>query len=211
MHWYPDRISDWFSGLFSGYLWHGSRNHKVVYITFDDGPHPIVTPFVLKELDQYNFKATFFCIGDCVKRHNDIFDLLSLKGHSVGNHTFHHLNSWKHPTNSYLDDIDLASSLIDSRLFRPPYGRITSTVSKNLRKKGYKIVLWDVLSGDFDSRRTAVSCLNNLKRNTRNGSIIVFHDSEKAFEKLKIILPAYFEFLHTQGYKTSVITHTASI
>lgn len=209
MHWYPDIIKDWFSGLFSGYLWHGSRTDKVVYITFDDGPHPVVTPYVLQELERYDFKATFFCIGDCVQRHIDIYDFLSIKGHSVGNHTFHHLNSWKTTTTSYLEDVDLANSVINSPLFRPPYGRITPKTAKNLRVQGYKIVLWDVLSGDFDKDRTAASCLSNLKKNTRNGSIIVFHDSEKAFEKLKVILPDYFRFLKSEGYETAVIKHTA--
>ncbi|GAL73581.1 polysaccharide deacetylase [Nonlabens ulvanivorans] len=210
MRWYPDIIKDWFSNLFSGYLWHGSREDKVVYITFDDGPHPVVTPYVLQELERYDFKATFFCIGDCVQRHTDIYDLLPIKGHAVGNHTFHHLNSWKTTTTSYLEDVDLANSVINSQLFRPPYGRITSSIAKSLRVEGYKIVLWDVLSGDFDINRSATSCLKNLEKNTRNGSIIVFHDSEKAFEKLKVILPKYFRFLESEGYKTAIIKHTAS-
>lgn len=209
MHWYPDTIKDWFSGLFSGYLWHGSRKDKTVYITFDDGPDPVVTRFVLQELEKHQFKATFFCTGDGVQRHPDVYREILESGHQVGNHTFRHLNSWQTATSRYLNDIDKASELIDSKLFRPPYGRITPRISTLLRAQGYKIVLWDLLSGDFDHKRTAASCLKNLKKNTRNGSVIVFHDSEKAFEKLHVILPAYFEFLKEKGFATSVLKHTA--
>ncbi|MBF4983268.1 polysaccharide deacetylase family protein [Nonlabens mediterrranea] len=211
MHWYPDRIGDWFSSLFSGYLWHGSRTDKIVYITFDDGPHPIVTPYVLTQLENYQFKASFFCIGDCVQRHEQLYHRIIKEGHAVGNHTYHHLNSWKTLSTVYLDDVEKASSVIESHLFRPPYGRITSTIAKKLRNEGYNIILWDVLSGDFDLNRTAASCLKNLKKNTRNGSIIVFHDSEKSFEKLKTILPSYFDYLKNEGYHTAVIKHTASL
>jgi len=209
MRWYPDTIKDWFSSLFSGYLWHGSRKEKTVFITFDDGPHPEVTPYVLHELHKHEFKATFFCIGDCVKRHTDLYQKLIDSNHAVGNHTFHHLNNWKTATDNYLDDIYKASSIIDSKLFRPPYGRITGKAAKQLRLQGYNIIMWDVLSGDFDKNRTIASCLKNLKRNTKNGSIIVFHDSEKAFEKLKTLLPEYFKFLKENGFKTAVIKHTA--
>lgn len=208
MRWYPDTIRDWFSGLFSGYLWHGSREVKTVYLTFDDGPHPEVTRFVLGQLEHYGFKATFFCIGDCVQRHPEVYKELQAAGHQVGNHTYHHLNSWKTITDDYLNDVEKASDVINSKLFRPPYGRIKSQVAKRLRTQDYQIVLWDVLSGDFDQQRTAQSCLKNLKQNTRNGSIIVFHDSEKAYEKLQVILPLYFEFLKSNGFQGAVIQHT---
>jgi len=210
MRWYPDTIKDWFSSLFSGYLWHGSRDKKIVYITFDDGPHPVVTRFVLEQLDKYDCKATFFCIGDCVQRHPEVYKELQAAGHQVGNHTFHHLNSWKTSRSMYLNDIDIAREVIDSQLFRPPYGRITPQIAQKLSAKGYKIVLWDVLSGDFDLKRSTTSCLKNIKKHTRNGSIVVFHDSEKAFPKLEKILPEYLEFLKLKGFQAKVIKHTAS-
>lgn len=211
MHWYPDTIKDWFSGLFSGYLWHGSRTEKTVYLTFDDGPHPQVTPFVINLLNQYEFQATFFCIGDCVNRHPDIYKELLKSGNGIGNHTFNHLNSWKTSSNVYLENIEKAGAIINSRLFRPPYGRITASIAQKIKAQDYTIVMWDVLSGDFDQNRTALSCLKNLKKNTRNGSIIVFHDSEKAFKKLKIILPDYFKYLQKNGYSTSIVKHTAVV
>lgn len=211
MHWYPDIIRDWFSGLFSGYLWHGSREVKTVYLTFDDGPHPEVTRFVLDQLEYYDFKATFFCIGDCVQRHPEVYKELQAAGHQVGNHTYHHLNSWKTQNKDYLQDVEKANEVIHSKLFRPPYGRIKPQVSKRLRTQDYQIVMWDVLSGDFDQQRTAQSCLKSLKQNTRNGSIIVFHDSDKSYEKLQVILPHYFEFLKSNGFQGAVIQHTALV
>lgn len=205
MHWYPDTIKDWFSVLFSRYLWHGSRKNKTVYITFDDGPHPEVTRFVLQELEKHQFRATFFCVGDCVQRHPDVFKEVLQAGHAAGNHTYNHLNSWNTTTSHYINDVDTAHQVIDSKLFRPPYGRIKPSAAKTLRKKGYQIVMWDLLSGDFDTQRTAASCLKNLKKNTRNGSVIVFHDSEKAYEKLQVILPEYFKFLKESGFDTHLI------
>ncbi len=210
MHWYPDTIRDWFSSLFSGYLWHGSRLDKTVYLTFDDGPHPEVTRFVINELKKYSFKATFFCIGDCVEKHPEVYQELLQSEHAIGNHTFHHLNSWKTANDHYIKNIHKANEAIDSKLFRPPYGRITRKVSNRLRALNYKIVMWDVLSGDFDSQRSANSCLKNLKKNTNNGSIIVFHDSAKAYKKLKFILPEYFKYLEENGFNTSVIKQTDS-
>ncbi|ARN78275.1 polysaccharide deacetylase family protein [Nonlabens spongiae] len=195
MRWYPDRIPHWIPKVFKGLTWHKSRARKEIYLTFDDGPTPIVTDKVLEILRDYGVKATFFCIGDCVKRHPDIYQRLLDQGHRVGNHTFNHLNAWKTSWQEYLDNTGQAAQLISSNLFRPPYGKITSSVVKKLKSKGYKVVMWDVLSGDFDTSRSASSCLENLKKNTRNGSIVVFHDSEKAQERLLEILPEYLEFL----------------
>ncbi|WP_298950755.1 polysaccharide deacetylase family protein [uncultured Nonlabens sp.] len=197
--------------MFKNYYWHGNRGEKTVYLTFDDGPTPLVTDFVTDLLSQYGFKATFFCIGDKVDRYPATYKLLENQGHQVGNHTYHHLNAWTTKKNRYLDNIDECSKVVDTKLFRPPYGRITSTVTKRLINKGYQIVLWDVLSGDFDQKRTAASCLKNLKKNTRNGSVIVFHDSDKSFEKLKIILPKYLKFLKEKGWDSKSISKPASI
>ncbi|AGC76866.1 peptidoglycan/xylan/chitin deacetylase (PgdA/CDA1 family) [Nonlabens dokdonensis] len=203
---YPDRISDWFSDRFSSYYWHGDREKKKVYLTFDDGPTPIVTDFVLKELTKFDFKATFFCIGDKVEQFPRTYNQLLEQGHAIGNHTQHHLNAWKTSSIKYMEDVEKCAQQVNSQLFRPPYGRITGSLTKSLVDKGYKIVLWDLLSGDFDQRRTAASCLENLKTNTRNGSVIVFHDSDKSYKMLQEILPQYLEFLKDQGWKSDSIT-----
>ena len=192
--------------MFKNYYWHGNREEKTVYLTFDDGPTPLVTDYVIDLLSQYGFKATFFCIGDKVDRYPETYKLLENKGHRVGNHTYHHLNAWTTKRDMYLNDINECRKVVDTKLFRPPYGRITRDVTQRLIKKGYKIVLWDVLSGDFDQSRTSESCLKNLKKNTRNGSVIVFHDSDKSFEKLKVILPEYLAFLKRKGWNSESIS-----
>ncbi len=201
MRWYPDRIPYWIPKVFQGLIWHKSRVSKEVYITFDDGPTPLVTDRVLQILTNYDVKATFFCIGDCVQRHPEIYKRLVDQGHGVGNHTFNHLNAWKTRQQKYLENVDKTAQLISSNLFRPPYGKITPRLVKKLKTKGYNVVMWDVLSGDFDTSRTAASCLDNLKKNTRNGSVIVFHDSEKAQERLFTVLPRYLDYLGGEGYE----------
>lgn len=160
----------------------------------------------MEQLDKFKYKATFFCIGDKVKLFPKTYENLLAKGHRIGNHTQHHLNAWKTSVSNYLEDVSVCAQHIDSNLFRPPYGRIKRAITKNLITKGYKIVLWDVLSGDFDNNRTAASCLKNLKKNTKNGSIIVFHDSDKSFEKLKQILPEYLRFIESNGWKCKAIS-----
>ncbi len=208
--WYPDRLPDGFTKWFASYHWHGDRDEKTVYLTFDDGPTPVVTDYVLELLEKYRFKATFFCIGDCVLRHPEIYNQIITAGHAVGNHTMNHFNRWKTKEAIYLDNVKKASQLIDSKLFRPPYGKILPNTARQLRKQGYDIIMWDVISGDFDHQRTAASCLQNLKKNTTNGSIIVLHDSEKAFEKLKVILPDYFEYLRMKGYSCKQLKNTVA-
>ncbi|MGB3591854.1 MAG: polysaccharide deacetylase family protein [Nonlabens sp.] len=205
MPFYPDRIPDWISGLWSGLFWHGDRRLSRVYLTFDDGPTPGVTDFVLEQLTTYDFKATFFCIGDCVARNKALFHKIESDGHKLGNHTYHHLNAWRSSTTDYLQDVDKAARLIDSKLFRPPYGKINPALAKQLMHKGYTVVMWDVLSGDFDQSRSPVSILKNLKKNTQNGSVIVFHDSLKSEVVLKQVLPLYLRFLKDQEYDAVAI------
>jgi len=206
MGWYPDCVPDWFSNLFPSYHWHGDREHKNVYLTFDDGPTPEATDFVLSQLAKHQFQATFFCIGDQVAKNPEIYDRIQEKGHRVGNHTFHHLNAWTARKDTYLNNVEYCSKLVNSSLFRPPYGRITDKVATGLKEKGYQIILWDVLSGDFDPSRTSDSCLKALKKNTRNGSVIVFHDSERCLKQLEEILPTYLEFLKEHGWTSRVIS-----
>jgi peptidoglycan/xylan/chitin deacetylase (PgdA/CDA1 family) len=205
MKWYPDRIPEAFSRLFDGITWHLDRDQPTVYLTFDDGPTPQVTDFVLDQLDQFNYKASFFCIGDCVMKHPTLFQKLIIHGHAVGNHTHNHLNGWKVSRDNYLENVALASKWIESSLFRPPYGRITPFIVSRLKKQKYRIIMWDVLSGDFDTDRDPADCLQQLKENTCNGSIIVFHDSEKAFPILEKILPDYLKFLKKKGFEAQAI------
>nr|WP_158727847.1 MULTISPECIES: polysaccharide deacetylase family protein [unclassified Flavobacterium] len=199
--------------LFSKWIWDIPNTKKVVYLTFDDGPTPEVTSWILDELNKYNFKATFFCIGDNIRKYPVIFKKIISEGHAVGNHTFNHLNGWKTSTQNYIDNTELCQEIIDknmqynsdSKIFRPPYGKIKKAQSRALLKMGYKIFMWDVLSADFDGKITNEECLNNVIMNLQPGSIIVFHDSIKAFEKLKYVLPATLQYLQDNNYETKVI------
>jgi len=194
----------WLKRIYDSYIWNIPVNDKILYLTFDDGPHPEATPFVLKELKKHNALATFFCIGKNVVSYPGIYKQIINEGHSVGNHTYNHLNGWKTGNDDYLKDIALASQEIDSDLFRPPYGRITSFQAKNLkpamRGKEPKVIMWDVLSGDFDIDCTTQQCLANVLLASTSGSIIVFHDSEKAFPKLAYTLPRILNHFSEKGY-----------
>ena len=184
-------------------IWHVKEHANSVYLTFDDGPHPTITPFVLNELKKYQAKATFFCIGKNVELYPEIYQQILDEGHSVGNHTQNHLNGWKTENIEYYKNIKMASKLIDTRLFRPPYGRITYAQSMGLSRlfPKSKIIMWDVLSGDFDTELTGENCLQNVVLATQAGSIIVFHDSEKAWARLKFTLPLFLEHCKQQGWK----------
>lgn len=194
----------WLKRIYDSYTWSMPSNEKNLYLTFDDGPHPEATPFVLKQLKQYNALATFFCIGKNVVEQPVIYDQIMNEGHVTGNHTYNHLNGWETSNDVYMKDIALAAKEIDSNLFRPPYGRITSFQAKNLRAvmqgKEAKVIMWDVLSADFDVDCTAEQCLSNVILPTVSGSIIVFHDSEKAFPKLQYVLPRMLKYFSEKGY-----------
>ena len=194
----------WLKRIYDSYIWSIPVNDKILYLTFDDGPHPEATPFVLKELKKHNALATFFCIGKNVVSYPAIYKQLINEGHSVGNHTYNHLNGWKTSNDDYLKDIALASHEIDSELFRPPYGRITSFQAKNLRSamsgKEPKVIMWDVLSGDFDIECKPQQCLANVLLASVSGSIIIFHDSEKAFPNLAYTLPRILNYFAEKGY-----------
>lgn len=203
------------SSLLSGYIWHLSREKKELYLTFDDGPIPKITPWVLDQLNMYNAKATFFCIGENTKKNSKIFDRILKEGHTIGNHTFNHLNGIKTETKLYLENVKKTNKLFIERnsthfsnneaLFRPPYGKILPKQAKALRSKGYKIVLWDVLSKDYDSKISGDTCFKNVIDNTQNGSIIVFHDSVKAFDRLKYTLPKVLEYYNSKGFVFKII------
>ena len=184
-------------------VWNKSRTEKVIYLTFDDGPIPVVTDFVLNTLKTYNCKATFFCIGDNINKYPDIFDKVKKDGHAIGNHTFNHLKGWKTKDKEYIQNFRQCQELTRSNLFRPPYGRIKKSQVTHLKtiNSELQIIMWDVLSGDFDTKLSPEKCYQNVIRNTGNGSIIVFHDSLKAFDRLKIALPATIKYLSDQGYQ----------
>lgn len=202
----------WLKKLYPRCIWDIPSGEKVLYLTFDDGPHPEVTPFVLDTLQQYNAKGTFFCIGKNVATHKEIYSNMLDAGHRAGNHTFHHLNGWKATDEHYLKNILEAGKYIDSNLFRPPYGRITRFQVKLLTEirnspvnNNFRIIMWDVLSGDFDTSLTGDTCASYVIKNAKPGSIVVFHDSEKAFPRLKEALPKTLRHFSNQGYRFEAI------
>jgi peptidoglycan/xylan/chitin deacetylase (PgdA/CDA1 family) len=197
----------WLKKLYSNRIWDIPGGEKLLYLSFDDGPHPEITPFVLDELKKYRATATFFCIGKNVVAQPQIYKRILTEGHRVGNHTQDHLNGWKISDKDYLDNIRQAAKYIDSTLFRPPYGRISAFQSACLRRApfNYKIIMWDVLSADFDTGLSPARSARNVLRNARSGSIVVFHDSEKAFDRLKECLPKTLEHFSSRGYRFEVI------
>jgi len=173
---------------------------KRIYLTFDDGPIPEITPGVLRMLEERNIHATFFCVGNNVKQHPDLFVQVSGAGHAIGNHTFHHLNGWKTPPAEYLQDVIRCNEYFKTSLLRPPYGRITPTQYFLLRKQ-FRIILWSVLSGDYNPGISGEQCLLNVITHTRPGSIVVFHDSLKAKDNLFYTLPRFLDHFLNEGYR----------
>ncbi len=187
--------------IYPDYVWSIPCKEKKIYLSFDDGPHPTVTPFVLDQLKQYNAQASFFCIGKNVVEHPDIYNRIISEGHSVGNHTYNHLNGWQADDKTYLKNIIMAGKYINSSLFRPPYGRITRFQATQLMDKlHYNIVMWSVLSGDFDINLSPEDCWQNILKATTSGSIIVFHDSEKAKKRLVYTLPKLLQYYKEREY-----------
>ncbi|MDQ8005631.1 MAG: polysaccharide deacetylase family protein [Pedobacter sp.] len=211
----PPFFLKWF---YPNLIWnkeHKDTKEKVVYLTFDDGPIPNVTDFVLNTLKNFGIKATFFCIGDNIQKHPQIFERIKNDGHAVGNHTYNHLKGWKTEDNDYIANFWKCQELTATNLFRPPYGRIKKsqisqlinswqlTVGKELKTENreLQIIMWDILSGDFDLKLSPERCYQNVISNVRNGSIIVFHDSLKAWERLEHALPKTIEYLLAKGYR----------
>lgn len=205
-------------------LWNKSRTEKVIYLTFDDGPIPNVTDFVLKTLKAFNAKATFFCIGDNIVKHPEVFERVKNDGHAIGNHTFNHLKGWKTDDETYLENTLKCQKLTQTNLFRPPYGRIKKSQIRSLESLVWssefkvpnnsqlsapnpqlKIVMWDVLSGDFDINLAPEKCYQNVIKHTENGSIIVFHDSLKAFDRLSYALPKALAYFTEKGFTFSTL------
>ena len=184
--------------------WDLKGDHREVYLTFDDGPTPVVTPWVLDQLDAAKAKATFFCLGRNVDKYGDIYNQILAAGHSVGNHSYSHLKGFRSSVKRYMEDIHLASDMIDSKLFRPPYGRILPGQVKAVIEE-YDIIMWDVLSIDYNSGLTGDRVLRNVTNNVKPGSIIVFHDSDKASDNLYYALPRTLEYLQENGYTMKAI------
>ena len=194
--------------IFKNFVWDIPNYENKIFLTFDDGPTPEITNWVLDELKKYNAKATFFCIGNNIQKYPEIYQNLIEDGHSVGNHTFDHLNGWKNNAEKYIKNVLLAENFINAqpKLFRPPYGKIKTFQANKLRKLGYKIIMWDVLSADFDNEITPEKYLQNVLSNIKSGSIIVFHDSQKASKNLKYVFPKTLEFLSKNNFICEVIS-----
>lgn len=190
--------------LLPGLQWRNETREREIYLTFDDGPIPTVTPWVLSILADFKAKATFFCVGHNIEKHPDIYQQILMEGHQTGSHTFNHLDGWHTTDEDYFANIRKGAELVGNRLFRPPYGRIKPLQFYQLRRQ-YQIVMWDILSRDFDQSVSPDACLDNILRNVCPGSIIVLHDSIKTFDKLTILLPRLLDLLSRQGYQFSAI------
>lgn len=190
--------------LFADFLWKIDTNEKVIYLTFDDGPHPVITPWIIDLMNKYNAKGTFFLIGDAVSRHPDLYQLYKANGHQVGNHTYKHIKGWLSRKKNYLKEIAKCAKIVESNLFRPPYGQINLQAIQEIKKK-YKVVMWDVLSWDFDTKTSAKTCLSNVINSSKEGSIIVFHENEKSIKNIMYALPKVLEHFTKLGYEFKAI------
>lgn len=190
----------WLRRLYFSFNWKVKTRGKYIYLTFDDGPTPEVTHWVLQQLKNHHAKATFFCIGRNVERHPEIYQSIIDDGHSVGNHTYSHLNGWKTKYREYINDVELCSQFVHSRLFRPPYGKIGQMQTRFLKKQGYKLFMWDVLSEDYNRELSEEDCWNNVVENTERGSIVVLHDSVKAKGNLYAVLPKILQHYKEKGF-----------
>ena len=210
MRLYPIKTPELIQRMYPEFLWRFSSTKKEIYLTFDDGPTPNITEFVLEQLALFNAKATFFCIGKNIVENSKILSKILKDGHTIGNHTNNHLKGWNTKRKTYLENVLIAQKYIDShnskadnqqlKLFRPPYGKVRKMQVKDLQNYGYKIVMWDVLSGDWDNKISKERCLRNVIENTTSGSIVVFHDSKKAEANLKYVLPKLLAHFSKKGY-----------
>jgi len=186
-------------------IWRIPVTEKILFLTFDDGPVPETTPDIISILGRYGIKATFFCVGENVKKHPAEFECLLSAGHAIGCHTFNHLKGWDYSTTDYVENVKKCSQYFQTSLFRPPYGRIKSSQIEALRQE-YNIIMWSVLTGDFDRNTTPEQCLQNSIRYTKAGSIVVFHDNIKAKNNLQFALPKFIEHFLAQGYRFETLT-----
>jgi len=201
----PALIPRMVTWLFPNRVWQIPTAQKEIFLSFDDGPHPRITPMVLDMLATHGAKASFFCIGDRVKRFPGIYQRIVDEGHAIGNHTFHHLNGWKTNDADYLTNITEAALCIDSRLFRPPDGRIKGSQARAIVAKGFKTIMWTVLSGDYDAKLNPAQCANRVLKNIEPGFIFLFHDAEKAEKNMLFALEKLLEASKLQGFRCEKI------
>ena len=191
--------------FYSSLIWKVNTNEKIIYLTFDDGPIPEITPWVLQQLRDFNAKATFFCIGENVKKNPQIFEQIKSEKHQIGHHTFNHVNGWKTKNEIYFENVEKGNDVAPSHLFRPPYGKLKRSQIQQLKQK-YKLIMWDVLTYDFDANTDKEKCLKNILINTGIGSIVVFHDSLKAKKNLYYALPLVLKYFSEKGFKFEVLS-----
>ncbi len=197
---YLIKTPEWAWWLWPSACWRIQTTHPELYLTFDDGPHPEFTPWVLDQLKQAHAKATFFCIGKNIECYSELYHQILEEGHSVGNHTWNHVHAYKVTTGQYLKEVENADRLINSGLFRPPYGKLTPRLYRTLRKT-HRLVMWDILSGDFDPSVSGEVCSQRVINYAGPGSIVVFHDSEKAWPRLQVALPKVIDHFQKNGYR----------
>lgn len=190
--------------LYPKAIWRKDPGQKKIYLTFDDGPVPLITEWVLDVLKEKKINATFFCVGENVQKNNAIFQRISREKHAIGNHTFNHLNGWNTDTSQYIRNVEECAAVLDTKLFRPPYGKLKKAQSAWIAQR-YSIIMWDVLSGDYDKATGPEKCLSNVVKNVRNGSIVVFHDSYKAQEKVMYALPRFIDWAQENGFEFCVL------
>lgn len=201
----PYSVPFWLRAFYpKNLIWRMPHEQHEIFLTFDDGPVPEATPLVISILKKFDIKATFFCVGENVKKHPGVFGQLKANGHSIGNHTFHHAKAWKTDFNTYLSEVEECNQLVSSPLFRPPHGQINHRLARELGKK-YRIFMWSALTGDYNRDLTGEQCLANAVKNTSPGAIIVFHDSIKALERMEYALPLYIEYCLQKGYTFKVL------
>lgn len=191
--------------IFPDLTWDIPTQDKSIYLTFDDGPVESITDWVLSVLKDYGVKATFFCIGKNVVQNPKLYEKILEANHKVGNHTYNHIKGWNATNKTYYEDVEKCRQLVDSQIFRPPYGKILFSQSKALIAKGYEIIMWDVMSGDFDTNTTPQQCLANVIKHTQSGSIIVFHDSLKAANNMKFAMPLFIEYFLNEGFEFKLL------
>jgi peptidoglycan/xylan/chitin deacetylase (PgdA/CDA1 family) len=194
----------WLKKLFPQMVWEIPAPEKDIYLTFDDGPTPVVTPGVLALLSDYQVKATFFCLGSKIEGNPELFEAIKTAGHTIGNHGYRHINGFTTSSGKYLDNVRKGEELSGSKLFRPPYGRITPR-QMNLLRKDYRLVMWSILSMDFDRNLSVEECFNNVVRNVQQGAIILLHDSEKAQKNVLQMLPELLQWMERNGYKAKAL------
>lgn len=206
---YLVKTPGWLKSLYHGCDWDIKGEAKTLYLTFDDGPNPVSTRFILDQLKAHHAKATFFCIGDNVRQHPELYKSMLDEGHATANHTMHHINGWNSDDETYIKDISDAAQFIENKMFRPPYGRIKRSQIKKLKQEipGSRVIMWNILAGDWEQHLTPEKCLKQVLRKTKDNDIIVLHDSDKAWPRVQYVLPELLKHYTEKGYKFEVIPY----